>query len=178
MSQSTPYDDERLKYSRQGLARLVLSDQAQGVATSAAGLVGTRQDADTGLGGRLSQARQLVELAERTVAAAVIYELERGSSWEQIAAYLGTSADEACERFTPVLRQWSTAFREPYRLDETGRKRVPQLPTAAYDPAFACHQLDTWAFIHHVGINDHQAVSAGLDMRGASDEPDPATEES
>lgn len=178
MSQSTPYDDDRAKYSRQGLARLVLSDQARDVATSAAGLVGTRQDADTGLGGRLSQARQLVELAERTVVSAIIYEVERGSSWEQVAAYLGIGADEARERFAPALQQWNAAFQEPYRLDETGRKRIPQLPTAAYDPAFACRQLDTWAFIHHIGVDDRQAVSVSIGMLATVEEPDPTAEDS
>ncbi|MEW1861226.1 hypothetical protein AB0399_12755 [Streptomyces sp. NPDC088194] len=177
MSQSTPYDDDRAKYSRQGLARLVLSDQAQDVATSAAGLVGTRQDADTGLGGRVSQAQQLVELAERALVSAIIYEVERGSSWEQVAAYLGIRADMAEEQFSPALLQWNTAFQAPYRLDESGRKRIPQLPSAAYDPVFACRQLDAWAFIHHIGIDDQQAVSAGLNMSGTVEQPDPTAEE-
>ena len=94
------------------------------------------------------------------------------------SGYLGIGADEARERFAPALQEWNTAFQEPYRLDETGRKRIPQLPTAAYDPAFACRQLDAWAFIQHIGIDDRQAVSAGIDMRGALDEPDLMAKES
>ncbi|MFE4755568.1 hypothetical protein ACFRIB_35915 [Streptomyces mirabilis] len=120
------------------------------MADSAAGLVGTRNDVDTGLAGRVSQARQLIELAERTLNSAVVYEVERGSSWAQIAAYLGVSAEQARERHTPAVHAWNSAwtsawtsaFEEPYRLDETGRKRMPQLPTAAYDPNWACTQLD------------------------------------
>ncbi|MGW2931513.1 hypothetical protein ACWDA7_06515 [Streptomyces sp. NPDC001156] len=165
MSETTPYDDERSLYTRQALARLVLSDQATTVADSATGLVGTRHDTDTGLGGRASQAQQLIELAQRTLSSAVIYERERGSTWAQIADYLGISAAEAEERYTPAIRDWNEAFEEPYRLDETRRKRVPQLPTAAYDPDWACTQLDRWAFLHRVGIDDHQAVSAGLVKR-------------
>ncbi|MFD5745904.1 hypothetical protein [Streptomyces sp. NPDC127033] len=177
MSETTPYDNDRAAYSRHGLARLVLSDHARDVADGAAGLVGTRHDADTGLAGRVSQAQQLIELAEQTLVSAVIYEVERGSSWAQVAAYLGISADEARERYTPALHKWNTAFEEPYKLDETGRKRIPQLPTAAYDPAWACTQLDRWAFLQRIGINDEQAVSANLVMAGTVDEQNPEAEE-
>ncbi|WP_052847567.1 hypothetical protein [Streptomyces avicenniae] len=174
MSQPTPYDDDRAEYSRHGLARLVLCDEAKDVASGAAGLVGTRNDADTGLGGRVGQARQLVERAERALASAVVYEIERGSSWEQVAEHLGISAGEAEERFSPALRRWNAAFQVPYRLDASGRKRIPELPAAAYDPAFACRQLDTWAYIHHVGTGDQQAVSAGIERSGTAEEPDVA----
>ncbi|MFJ3713751.1 MULTISPECIES: hypothetical protein [unclassified Streptomyces] len=174
MSEPTPYDHDRSAYSREGLARLVLADHAIEVGDSAAGLVGTRSDVDTGLAGRVSQARQLIELAERTLNSAVVYEVERGSSWAQVAAYLDISAEEARERYTPAVQAWSTAFEEQYRLDETGRKRIPQLPTAAYDPNWACTQLDRWAFLRHVGIDDRQAVSAGLVMADTADEPVPA----
>ncbi|MFJ5921790.1 hypothetical protein ACIQF6_04175 [Kitasatospora sp. NPDC092948] len=174
--QQTPYDEHRATYTRQALARLVLSDHATDVADSAAGLVGTRHDADTGFGGRVSQAKQLAEQVERALVSAVVYEVERGSSWAQIGDYLGVGADEARERYSPALDAWNTALEEPYRLDETGRKRIPQLPTAAYDPAWACRQLDGWAFLRHIGIDDRHAVSAGLVRSGAADEPDPATD--
>ncbi len=177
MSEPTPYDNDRAAYSREGLARLVLADNATEVADSAAGLVGTRNDADTGLGGRVSQARQLIELAERTLNSAIIYEVERGSSWTQIAAYLEISAEDAEERYTSVVQAWNNAFDEPYRLDETDRKRIPQLPTAAYDPNWACTQLDRWAYLRHVGIDDRQAVSASLVMAESAGEPIPTEEE-
>jgi hypothetical protein len=170
MSEPTPYDHDRAAYSRDGLARLVLADNATEVADGASGLVGTRNDADTGFGGRVSQARQLVDLAKRTLESAVIYEVERGSTWAQIAAYLETTAEEAEQRYTPAVQAWNEAFEEPYRLDETGRKRIPQLPTAAYDPNWACTQLDRWAYLRHVGIDDRQAVSASLVMAEAADE--------
>ncbi|MFE9424664.1 hypothetical protein ACFYNO_17030 [Kitasatospora sp. NPDC006697] len=162
MTETTPYDRDRAGYTREALARLVLSEQAVELSDSAAGLVGTRYDTATGLGGRASQARQLVELAERALASAVVYERERGSSWEEIAAYLGIDAEEAEQRFGPAVRAWHTAFEEPYRLDETGRKRIPALPTAAYDPAWACHHLDGWARLRGIGIGESEAVSASL----------------
>jgi len=164
MSESTPYDLDRAAYTREALARLVLADNSTEVADAASGLVGTRNDGDTEVGGRVSQARRLIELAERTLKSAVIYEVERGSSWAQIAAYLDISAEEAEEQYAPVVQRWTRAFEEPYRLDETGRKRIPQLPTAAYDPNWACTQLDRWAFLRHVGIDDSRAVSASLVM--------------
>ncbi|MET7498059.1 hypothetical protein [Streptomyces sp900116325] len=176
MSEPTPYDHDRAVYSCEGLARLVLADNATEVADGAAGLVGTRNDADTGFGGRVSQARQLVDLAERTLESAVIYEVERGSSWADIAAYLEISAEEVEQRYIPAVQAWNRAFAEPYRLDETGRKRIPQLPTAAYDPNWACTQLDRWAYLRHVGIDDRQAVSGSLVMAEAADEQVPGTQ--
>lgn len=113
-----------------------------------------------------------IEFAERTLASAVIYERERGSSWSEIAQYLGIGPAEARERFATDLEGWNTAFDVPYRLDETGRKRVPQLPTAAYDPAWACEKLDRWAYLQRIGID---AVSSGLVMAAPEEESPPVT---
>ncbi|MBN6547035.1 hypothetical protein ITX34_28790, partial [Streptomyces bryophytorum] len=120
------------------LARLVLSDGAMGLAAAASALVGTRQDPYCGPGGRASEAVHLIELAERLLASAAIYERERGSSWQEIAQYLGIDPAEAEARFTPDLAAWHTAFAEPYRPDKTGRKRVPnspRRPTTPHGPA-------------------------------------------
>ncbi|MGW2997156.1 hypothetical protein ACWDA9_37540, partial [Streptomyces sp. NPDC001193] len=54
---------------------------------------------------------------------AIIYERERGSSWTEIAQYLGIGPAEAEERFAAMLDDWNTAFEVPYRLDDTVRKR-------------------------------------------------------
>ncbi|WP_037622336.1 hypothetical protein [Streptomyces aureus] len=169
MAEATPYDVDRARFSRQALARLVLCDHAVDVADSARGLVATRHDPDTGPGGRVSQARWLIDLAERALVSAVVYERERGASWADIAGYLGIEPSEAEARFTADLVRWDEAFEVPYRLDETGRKRIPQLPTAAYDPAWACTHLDRWALLQRLGIDDEGAVSSGLVM-AASDE--------
>ncbi|OKJ52732.1 hypothetical protein [Streptomyces sp. CB02261] len=162
MTETTPYDADRARFTRQALARLVLCDHAADVADGAAGLVATGNDPDSGPGGRVSQAFQLIELAEHALASAVIYERERGSSWAEIAQYLGISPAEAEERFAVNLDGWNTAFNVPYRLDDTGRKRIPQLPTAAYDPAWACDRLDTWARNRLILVNDEHPVSSGL----------------
>ncbi|MDA5284290.1 hypothetical protein [Streptomyces sp. Isolate_45] len=164
MTETTPYDADRARFTRQALARLVLCDHAVDIADGAAGLVATENDPDTGPGGRVSQAFQLIELAERALTSAVIYERERGSSWAEIAPYLGIGPAEAEDRFGVNLDNWNTAFEVPYRLDDSGRKRIPQLPTAAYDPAWACDQLDTWAGNRLILVNDKRPVSSGLVM--------------
>ncbi|MFJ8982797.1 hypothetical protein [Streptomyces sp. NPDC102282] len=164
MTETTPYDADRARFTRQALARLVLCDHAVDVADSAAGLVATENDPDSGPGGRVSQAFQVIELAERALASAVIYERERGSSWTEIAQYLGIGPAEAEKRFTANLDGWNAAFAVPYQLDDTGRKRIPQLPTAAYDPAWACDRLDTWAGNRLILVNAERPVSSGLVM--------------
>ncbi|WP_327428592.1 hypothetical protein [Streptomyces sp. NBC_01236] len=173
--ETTPYDDDRRAYSREALARLVLSQAAYGLAGSAGELVITRHDAFCGPGGRVSEAAELVASAEWTLVRAVVYERERGSSWEEIAGYLGVDEGEAEERFGPELARWASAFEVPYRLDETGRKRIPRLPTAAYDPDTACRRLDLWAHLRST-IRDRHAVSAGLRMTAPEDGDVPAAE--
>ncbi|WP_392756844.1 hypothetical protein [Streptomyces sp. LN590] len=105
----------------------------------------------------------------------MIYEREQGSSWAEISQYLGTGPAEAEERFAANLDGWNTAFDVPYRLDDTGRKRIPQLPTAAYDPALACDYLDRWAYLQRLGTDQHQAVSSGLIMAAPEDESSSVT---
>ncbi|WP_018348704.1 hypothetical protein [Longispora albida] len=162
MAESTPYDEARSRYSRQALARLVLSDRAAGLSETAGSLAVTRYDEFCGPGGRVSEAEVLLRIAERLLVVTVIYERERGTSWSDIAGHLGLTADAAEQRYSPEVDRWHAAFDTPYRLDETGRKRVPQLPNAAYDPERACRQLDLWANVK-LSFEDKNAVSAGLD---------------
>ncbi|ORT55068.1 hypothetical protein [Streptomyces sp. CB03238] len=169
MTETTPYDQARDQFSRSALARLVLCDRAVRLAETAGNLAVTRYDAYTALGGRVSEALSLVRLAERLLVGAVIYERERGSSWEDIARYLDMDSAAAEERFTPEIDRWNTAFVVPYHVDETGRKRIPQLPTAAYDPKDACRRLDLWAHLRLI-VEDKRAVSAGLRVSFPTDD--------
>ncbi|MBB2943500.1 hypothetical protein FB565_003213 [Actinoplanes lutulentus] len=171
MSTSTPYDDDRHEYSRAALARLVLAHRARGLSETAGSLTVTRYDAYNGAGSRVSEATSLITLSERILISAVIYERERGSSWEDIGRYLDVTGPAAEERFAVAVEEWRTAFDVPYRLDETGRKRVPQLPTAAYDPRRVSRDLDLWAQVHLL-LSDKHAVSGGLDPTG-DEEPQP-----
>jgi hypothetical protein len=169
MTAATPYDDDRARFSRRALARLVLCDQARGLSDAAAGLAVTRYDEFCGAGGRASEAAAVAGHADRLVTAAVVYERERGSSWADIGRYLHLGAAAAQQRFGSAVQQWRSAFDVPYRLDEQGRKRLPQLPTAAYDPVSATRRLDLWADVR-LGFDDRHAVSGGL-------QPDPDGDE-
>lgn len=161
LPRTTPYDDDRAAYSREALARLALCAQAVHTASRAQALVATRNDVDTGPGGRVSEAVSVGEAAERLLARSVVYERERGASWADIGHYLGLGAAEAEARCTAELDRWSDAFEVPYELDATGRKRVPRLPRGAYDPRGALRALDLWAGLH-VTTGDRHAVSGGL----------------
>lgn len=162
MADKTPYDSDRMKFSKRALARLVLSSKTADLANAAGELAVTVHDAHTGPGGRASEALALIVAAERVLATAVVYERERGSSWQDIAKYLGIDADEAEQRFAPEVDHWNTAFEQPYRTDVPGRARIPQLPAAAYDPETACQRLDFWAH-HYLVFDEEHAVSGGLD---------------
>lgn len=87
-------------YSRTGLARLALSEQARDLADASRGLVPTTGDGDVGDGGLVEAAARVAEMAGRLVALAVIYERSRGIDWERIGGALGTVGPEvAQERF-------------------------------------------------------------------------------
>ncbi|MGA4541971.1 hypothetical protein ACPA54_18480 [Uniformispora flossi] len=161
MTQSTPYDAERSAFTRAALARLVLSHSSVGLADAAANLAITRFDDQTGLGGRVSEAAAVCDFADHLLTNAVIFERERGSSWEDIAQYLDMDAADARDRFAPAISLWAHAFEEPYRLDDTGSRRIPQLPTAAYDPETACRQLDLSVRLRAF-FDDKQPVSGAL----------------
>ena len=157
--EQTPYDEDRAAYSRTALARLVVSDHAASIATAATAMVGTRGDADVAFGGRVSEAVALIPQARELLAAAVVYERERGATWVEIASYLDPDgafdrdpdraldrdAEAVAARFAPDLGRWQDAFEHAYRLDDEGIHRVPALPGAAYDPVAAGSRLDVWA---------------------------------
>ncbi|WP_143687032.1 hypothetical protein [Streptomyces sp. TLI_171] len=164
MIDSTPYDEQRAEYSREALARLVVSDRARTLSDAAGAMVQTQYDEFEGPGGKVSEAAQLIEQARELLAAAVVHERERGSSWGEIAQYLGVDADTAELRHADAVTGWRTAFEVPYRLDGTGRKRIPQLPAAAYDPQWALRSLDAWV-ARHTGYQHRHAVSEGLERR-------------
>lgn len=169
VTETTPYDHDRSRFSRSALARLVLCDRAAGLADTAGNLAVTRYDSYTGPGGRVSEAHSVAQLADLLLTGSVIYERERGSSWEDIAEYLNMDSTAAQERFTPELDRWTTAFAVPYRPDENGRERIPNLPRAAYAPESSCRRLDLWAHLR-LATDDKHAVSAGLRARFPADE--------
>lgn len=174
MNDSAPHHSG--PYTREALARLVLSQAAADLARDAGTLVVTRNDADTGPGGRASEARRLVEHAEELLVRAVVFERERGASWEDVARYLDLAPQAAEERYAPELACWSEALAEPCLFDEARRRYVRRLPLAAHAPDCTRRELDLWAHFH-VTIRDLYAVGAGLRMTDrAAQETYPETE--
>ncbi|WP_228473068.1 hypothetical protein [Streptomyces cyaneochromogenes] len=141
----------------------MLSQAAADLARGAGTLVVTRNDADTGPGGRVSEARQLVEHAEELVVRAVVFERERGASWADIAHYLDVTPQAAEARYAPELARWREALADPFPLDEARGRYVRRLPPAAHAPDVTRRELDLWAHFH-VTIRDLYAVGAGLRM--------------
>ncbi|WP_155370483.1 hypothetical protein [Catellatospora vulcania] len=151
-------------FSRDGLARLVLSDLAASLAGNVAALVSTRNDPDCANGGRASEANALWECAQRALAAAVVFERERGC-WEDLAHYLGTTADEAEHRFVPVLAEWEDV------LERSAADRpVRGIPQAVQKPEYVGSCLDRWAFHRITLTKDQHEVTGSLLGRPGSGE--------
>jgi hypothetical protein len=158
---------EQVPFGREALARLTLSDEAVRVANYATGLVSTRNDRDTGNGGRASQAAQLVALAGTALVAAVIYERERGSTWAEIGSYLDMPPVDVERRFADSVADWERA------LDAAAHNPgAPGVPQVLRDPVSAGEYLDSWAYRRVVLTKDHHEVTGsmlGLPLPGEPD---------
>ncbi|WP_283460923.1 transposase [Streptomyces sp. G-G2] len=133
MTETTPYGADRARFTRQALARLVLCDHAADVADGGAGLVATGNDPDTGPGGRVSQAFQLIELAERALVSAVIGTGSRRSGRTQpYLTYLHQCWNEGC---TDAARLCAEIRERGYRGSERTIRRSLQTLRASGKPA-------------------------------------------
>jgi hypothetical protein len=146
--------------SRATAARLVLSDHAARVADAAAWLVTTRTDDDTAAGGRVSQALQVLEYGQRLLATAVIYERERGTTWSEIARYLGTTVETAQTEFEPHLTRWSAVFEDSDEAAAAATQRVSHSFRAVKDPRWIGDNLDFWAQRHLDDRDRHQVTDS------------------
>jgi hypothetical protein len=153
--------DNRADLSHAEAARLVLSDHAAQVADAAAWLVTTRTDADTAADGRVSQARQVIQYAQRLLTSAVVYERERGTPWSDIARYLDTAADLAQAEFEPYLSTWSAVFEDSDDADDAATRRVSHPLRAVKEPEWIGNLLDVWAR-HHLDNRDPHQVTENL----------------
>lgn len=128
------------------LARLVLSDQAVDAAERAAALVTTDSDdwgeACTWLEMAVGARRE----AEDLVVRAVVFERQRGTTWEQIGDHLGITRQSAQARYGQAVTEWDDGLHAPYGAEDTGQlPRRPDLPDAACNPQKAGARLDTWS---------------------------------
>ncbi|MFG3229389.1 hypothetical protein ACGF07_32030 [Kitasatospora sp. NPDC048194] len=148
MTDTDPGTD-RYAYSRTALARLALSHELAGLADRAAAGVPTVNDAFTNPGESVGDALHLVELAQEVLARAVVYERQRGASWEKIGEQLDVARQSAHERYREAEEEWGQALVEPLYPAEPGRRvRGLRLHEAAYEPTKAGRRLDQWAREH------------------------------
>ena len=183
MTETSPQDDPTPDpphpYTETALARLMLSETYREAAEAALGNIGTEHDSSTsvGPGDYIEEARRLVQLADEALRRAVVYERERGTSWEDIGASLRTTRQSAHTRFAPHEKAWRAPLDEPQRLLPDGTPDDDRLPYGARyaaghpEPEYGTAEdtartLDQW-LREHSGPDDSWAdpehpVSDGL----------------
>ncbi|WP_328665537.1 hypothetical protein OG905_00975 [Streptomyces sp. NBC_00322] len=127
-------------YTRTALARLLLSDANREVAESALGRIGTEDDSSSTVmpGDFVREAASLIRLAEYAQRQAVIYERERGTSWEEIGEALGITRQSAHAKFADYVKAWRAPLDEPERLHPDGTPDDRRIPYGArYAPGSA-----------------------------------------
>jgi hypothetical protein len=126
------------------LARLVLSDVAAFLSDVARCLVPTEADGHAEGGEFADQASRVAAEAQVVLAAAVVYERARGTSWTDIGEALGVSEQAAQERFRADVVSFEAGLDTPYTLGGVGQILKPNLPEAALAPRRVAARLDRW----------------------------------
>src|SRR5918995_4219233 len=121
------------RYSHAAQARLALSTAARRASDQARGLV-SADDRGSGAGEIVERAVQLVDDARAVLDRAVVYERERGASWQTIGAAIGISRQTAHERFAEVERRGEGALGRSDAAAGPGGRRAQGLPAGAEDP--------------------------------------------
>jgi hypothetical protein len=132
----------------EAVARLALSRAAQVLSDQARSLVPTAADRSAGGGEFIERSRRLVDQANEVVVRAVVYERERGRSWEDIGRALGITGQNAYERFAEELEGWYDGLDQPYVIPADGSAAVSNLPDGAEAPTAAAETLDQWCERH------------------------------
>lgn len=168
--QSTP-DTDRFAYSRAALARLVLSFEQKDLAVRAAAGVPTT-DAFLHPGEMVAEALDLVEQAKDVLRWAVIWERQKGTSWEEIGDRLGGITRQAAnERYKAAVDEWKLSLVEPFWAETGGGYRSLRLHEAAYEPTLTGRQLDEWAREHvRSARDDEHPVSGHLPQLSTAEE--------
>ncbi|WP_051877146.1 hypothetical protein [Streptomyces natalensis] len=144
------FDDDHLNYSRQALARLVLSDASHALAEQATANIGTRHDTGAHRGEFIEQAMHLVEQAQEVLQAAVLYEREKGLSWDAIGEALGgITRQSAHAKYAEAEAQWRRGVVNPITRPTTPKGLASlNAPEAAYQPTATARRLDKWLREH------------------------------
>ncbi|MFC9616604.1 hypothetical protein [Streptomyces sp. NPDC056938] len=162
-------------YTPAALARLMLSDAYREVAESSLNRIGTEDDySDTiAPGDFVREVAELMRLAEAAQRRAVIYERERGASWEEIGEALGTTRQSAHTRFAEHVKAWREPLDKPERLHPDGTPDDRRIPYGArHAPGSAApangsaektaRLLDQWLRQHDGRTDQEHPVSSGL----------------
>ncbi|WP_189602340.1 hypothetical protein [Streptomyces lateritius] len=179
MTEMSPQTDTSAEpdhpYTRGALARLMLSDAHRDTAETALSRVGTHDDSSGTVapGDFVREAAELLRLAEHAQRRAVVYERERGTSWEDIGEALGITKQSAHARFAEYVNEWTEPFEKPERRHADGTaddRRIPYgaryAPGAAVPAAGSAEktaaELDRWLRRHDGWADQEHPVSGSL----------------
>jgi hypothetical protein len=154
-------------YPPRARARLALAVAARNLSDLARGAVRTTADRYAHEGEAVEDALRLVAAAEEVLNRAVVWEREKGTTWEVIAEALGGRRKQtAQERFAGVVARWKAALLRPWQPATDQDSVYSALPSGAEDPAQWASRLDAWCRRHReptdVDRDDPQPVSGGL----------------
>ncbi|GAA2266155.1 hypothetical protein GCM10010232_68130 [Streptomyces amakusaensis] len=136
-------------FTELGLARLMLSHAHQEVAEHALGGISPRADEHAEPGEFVENARRLVRCAEDALRWAVVYERERGSSWDEIGEALGPiTRQSAHRRFAEQVEEWREPLDDPETVRLDGTADDERIPYPAGDPDKGAAHLDHWLLDH------------------------------
>ncbi|MDQ0798187.1 hypothetical protein [Streptomyces sp. B1I3] len=162
-------------YTPAALARLMLSDAHREVAETALARIGTGDDSSSTVtpGDFVREAADLIRLAEEAQRRAVIYERERGTSWEEIGEALGITRQSAHTKFAQRVKTWREPLANPERRHHDCTPDDRRIPYGArYAPGSAvpangsaektAHELDRWLRRHDGAADQEDPVSGSL----------------
>ncbi|MER8237386.1 hypothetical protein [Streptomyces sp. NPDC094049] len=169
---ATPHDSPH-PFTERGLARLMLSHSLKEVAECALGDISPRSDKHAEPGEFVENARRLLREAEDAVHWAVVYERERGTSWDDIGEALGpVTRQSAHRRFADQVVQWRAPLDEPETVHLDGTARDERIPYPASDPEKGAAHLDHWLLDHTADTDtwygSAQPVSRHLDRHSTT----------
>jgi hypothetical protein len=157
-------------YPPRARARLALAVAARNLSDLARSAVPTTADRPAARDGEaVEEALRLVAAAEEVLNRAVVWEREKGTTWEAIAEALGGRRKQtAQERFAEVVASWKAALLRPWQPATDQDTVYSALPTGAEDPDQWARRLDAWCRQHHeptdVHRDDPHPVSSGLQV--------------
>lgn len=155
-----------MEYTRSSLARLTYSDAARELAERLATTADPTSDR-YGRGAFLTEeANEILTAARDLLAAAVVADRQRGSSWAEVGEALDVTRQSAQERFVQAERDFRDAVLFPHRYPEHGGLGYTVAPYALEEPDHVRERLDQWVTAARPR-QPKDPVTAGLSGRSA-----------